>query len=237
MKKLLLSLLLTIFLIPRVNASTTLTDPLECFQIAPPSSTKNIFINTSNNSCGVDNKTFVKYDESETQRYYCTDYFIEVKPGITYTFTHFDSSLSPVQSPSYNYLNVYDANFNRLSGNQNWFAPPYTITFPDNAKYVLYCSWKSNKFLKYNIQLEEGTISSTSDLSFVAYEEKISTPDEPDKPIIADTTLNSFYTIYIEKITHLSTFATENKFVLSAITIILFVGCLELFLYLARRRS
>lgn len=237
MKKLLLSLLLTIFLIPRVNASTTLSDPLECFQIAPPSSTKNIFINTSNNSCGVDNNTFVKYEESETQRYYCTDYFFEIKPGTTYTFTHFDSSFSPVQSPSYNYLYIYDSDFIRLSSNQNWFAPPYTITLPDNAKYILYCSWKSKKFLNYNIQLEEGAITSTSDLSFVAYEEKISIPEEPDTPIVADTTLDNFYSIYIEKLTTLSSFATENKFILSAITIILFVGCLELFLYLARRRS
>ena len=62
------------------------------------------------------------------------------------------------------------------------------------------------------------------------------TPTDPDEPTIEETDqgvlLSNFYSIYIEKLSSISNFAIENKFVLSAITIILLLVCLDLFLYL-----
>lgn len=235
MKKLLLTLLLTIFLIPIVNADTILTDPLECFSIAPPSNTKNIFINTANNLCGAENKVFHKYEESDSYKYICVDYFFEVKPDTTYTFTHFNTSFNPVNSPNYNYLRIYDSDFTLLLNPQEWFSPPYTITMPSTAKYVTYCSYNSTNFLNFNIQLEEGAISSKADLSFVAYEELVSVPEDPETPIVADTTLDSFYSIYLDRLSLVSMYAIENKFLLGTLGIILLFIVLEIILNLFRK--
>ena len=52
--------------------------------------------------------------------------------------------------------------------------------------------------------------------------------ETPDEPIVADTTLDNFYSIYLDKLTLLANYASENKFFLGAIGVILAFISLEL---------
>lgn len=241
MKKLILTLLFSIFFIPSVNASTNLDNPLDCFSIASPSSTKNIFSNnwgTSENACGYINGYFKHFSSDDTgSQYYCINNFIEIESETTYTFTHFDSSYLPIDSPRYNSFYIFDENFTKLSDFSNWFSPPYNYTTPANAKYLLYCTHTSFSSVpsNLNIQLELGPITSINDLSFEEYKEYIDEPVIPEEPIIADTTLDTFYSIYLSKLQSFSQYVIENKFLLGTIGIILLFVVLEIILNLFRK--
>ena len=238
MKKILLILLLTIFFIPNVNAVESdyfIDDPLQCFGIAPPSSTKNIFKNEWNKNCGYVNNHFFDYTGyTGSQVYYCIDNFIEVESDSVYTFTNFDvDTFLPRNSYRYDYIYIFDENFKQVWDTQNWYVPPYNLTIPSNGKYLLYCAYKF-KAINYpvHIQLEKGEITTQEELSYVPYEEYVA-PPEPT-PIPADTTLDTFYSIYLDKLSTATTYATENKFLLGMIGVILSFIILELVLNLFR---
>ena len=61
--------------------------------------------------------------------------------------------------------------------------------------------------------------------------------EEPDntEPIIPDSTLTDFYSLYLSKLTLLSQYSLENKYLLSAIGIMLVFIVLELVLFLFNR--
>lgn len=61
--------------------------------------------------------------------------------------------------------------------------------------------------------------------------------EEPE-PIVPDTTLDNFYSIYVSKLKELSDFTIENKFVLSAFVIVLIFALLASFthLFFGRRK-
>lgn len=233
-----LSLILMTFSIPNVNALTKLDNPLDCFSIASPSSTKNMYLTdwgTKEKSCGYVNSIFYQYSSDTGSQYYCNNNFIEVEPNTTYTFTHFNNSFSPVQSSSYNNIYLFDENFNQLLKTQNWFAPPYNFTTVANSKYFLYCTYSSfGSFSNQKIQLEKGSISK-NDLAYVEYEKKQELPPEDDIPIVADTTLDGFYSIYVSKLKELSDYVIENKFLLGTFGIILSFIVLEIILNLFRK--
>ena len=252
MKKILLILLLTIFFVPKVNAAIAIDDPLQCFDIASPSSTKNIFKSSWSKDCGYSNKIFLDYagDVDTRNPYYCIDDFIEVEPDTTYTLTHFDvDTFQPIRSAEYNRVYIFDDNFNELHQIQDWYFPPYNFTTPSNGKYLLYCTYgsKGNAGVGSNrreFQLEKGKITNTSELTYVAYEEYVEPepepelppvePEDPVVPVPADTTLDTFYSIYLDKLSTATTYATENKFLLGFIGIILSFIILELVLKLFR---
>ena len=77
---------------------------------------------------------------------------------------------------------------------------------------------------------------SDSETEYIAYEECNTSP-EPEVPedeptITPDSTLDNFYSIFLDKLKALSNFSLENKFVLSAISIVLALICLEFIIYL-----
>ena len=237
MKKILLILLLTIFLIPNVNAAESDyyidDDPLQCFGIASPSSTKNIFKNEWNKNCGYVNNHFFDYTGyTSSEKYYCIDNFIEVESDSVYTFTYFDvDTFLPRYSYKYNYLYIFDENFKQVWWKQDWYTPPYNLTIPSNGKYLLHCNYQGR--MSYApIQLEKGEITTKEELSYVPYEEYVA-PPEP-MPLPADTTLDTFYSIYLDKLSTATTYATENKFLLGMIGVILSFIILELVLNLFR---
>ena len=246
MKKILL--FITIFFISSIGVYAEefkeIKDPLQCFNIAPQSSTKNLFKKdwgSTEKACIYASNSFYSYTElnPSSKNYYCNTNFIEVKPNTNYTFTLFNSSLTPIQSFNNDYIYLFDENFSKVLNKQSFFSPPYNFTTTETSKYFLFCSYTTysvvNKnYATSNFQLEESKITSSSDLSFVEYLESSGNTEEDDPVIIPDATLDNFYTIYIEKLSSISNFATENKFVLSAIVIILVLVCLELFLYLCK---
>ena len=59
-------------------------------------------------------------------------------------------------------------------------------------------------------------------------------PEDPVVPVPTDTTLDTFYSIYLDKLSTATTYATENKFLLGFIGIILSFIILELVLKLVR---
>ena len=243
MKKILFTLLICLFMIPRVNAFTILENPLDCFSIAKPSSTKNMYDadwGTSEKACGYVNRKWYQYstDDLTTIQYLCNSKIIEVEPNTTYTFTHFNSSYSPINSPAYNPIYTFDEDFNDIGGgSRNWYSPPYNFTTGSDIKYILYCAYSTYANLPSNVyyQLELGAITSTSDLSFVEYQEYVEEPIIPDEPIIADTTLDGFYTIYVSKLQDLTEYVMENKFLLGTLAIILLFAISELILNLFRK--
>lgn len=233
-----LSLMLMTFSVPTVNALTTISNPLDCFSIAPESSTKNMYLSdwgTNEKACGYANEKFYQYSSDSGNQYYCNNNFIEVEPNTTYTLTHFNNSFSPVQSSAYNNIYLFDENFNQVLKTQNWFAPPYNFTTVANSKYFLYCtySWFSS-IPTQKIQLEKGSIGK-EDLAYVEYEEKQELPPDDDIPIVADTTLDGFYSIYVSKLKELSDYVIENKFLLGTFGVILSFIVLEIILNLFRK--
>lgn len=63
------------------------------------------------------------------------------------------------------------------------------------------------------------------------------TTEEPSEPVIpgGDSTLDDFYSIYLDKLSLLANYAKENKFVLSFVGIILLFVVLEIILFLFNR--
>ena len=232
MKKILLILLLTIFFMPNVNALTELSDPLQCFGVSSPSSTKNILNFEWNEYCGYVNNRFYDYSDSTSGGYYCIDNFIEVEPDTTYTLSHYDNNFSPITSPTAHFMYFFDKDFKQLdSYGRNYFQSPKNLITKSDAKYFLYCTY--NVKASYNIvQLEKGEITTKEELSYVPYEEYVA-PPEP-MPLPADTTLDTFYSIYLDKLSTATTYATENKFLLGMIGVILSFIILELVLNLFR---
>ena len=232
MKKILLILLLTIFFIPNVNARTELSDPLQCFGVSSPSSTKNILNFEWNEYCGYVNSRFYDYSDSTSGGYYCIDNFIEVEPNTIYTLSHYDNNFSPIKAPKPHFMYFFDKDFKELdSYGRDYFASPKNLTTKLDAKYFLYCTYNV-KASDNIVQLEKGEITTKEELIYVPYEEYVA-PPEP-MPLPADTTLDTFYSIYLDKLSTATTYATENKFLLGMIGVILSFIILELVLNLFR---
>jgi len=156
---------------------------------------------------------------------------IPVSPSTDYSYHH-DSTASG-STPYRIAIAYYDSSYNYLSSTNersNYSTFKYTFTTLDNAYYItlhLYHA-KLDTLNTVSYQLEQG--SAITD--FVEYEECIIEP-EPE-PIIPDSTLDTFYALFVDKLKLLSKFSVENKFILSAITIIIVLVCLELFLHLIK---
>ena len=237
MKKILLILLLTIFLIPNVNAAESDyyidDDPLQCFGIASPSSNKNILNFEWSKECGYVNYHFRDYTGAPgTEKYYCIDNFIEVEPNTIYTLSHYDNNFSPIKSPTSHYMYFFDKDFKQVDYyNRASYSSPKNLTTKSDAKYFLYCTYYV-KVPNNIVQLEKGQITIKEELSYVPYEEYVA-PSEPT-PLPADTTLDTFYSIYLDKLSTATTYAIENKFLLGMIGVILSFIILELVLNLFR---
>lgn len=237
MKKILLILLLTIFFIPNVNAAESDyfidDDPLQCFGVASPSSNKNILNFEWSKECGYVNYHFRDYTGAPgTEKYYCIDNFIEVEPDTTYTLSHYDNNFSPIKAPTAHYMYFFDKDFKQLdSYGREYFQSPKNLTTKSDAKYFLYCTYRA-KEPNNIVQLEKGEITTKEELSYVPYEEYVA-PPEP-MPLPADTTLDTFYSIYLDKLSTATTYAIENKFLLGMIGVILSFIILELVLNLFR---
>lgn len=217
MKKVLFALLICLFIIPSVNAEELPTVPIEGMG----------FANSTNKNLLKPGWGIAAYYNgfmplSEMSGYPALDNFIPVSGNTTYYYSsNFNSFCTFIE------LNSSLAFVNRF---QKW--PNFSFTTTSNTRYINFsCSTYVSDISSSNnwFQLEEGNAKT----DYIPYEEKLLEP-EPE-PIEPDTTLDSFYSMYLEKLTSLSTFAVENKFVLSAITIILVLVCLETFLYLFRK--
>lgn len=236
MKKILLILLLTIFFIPNVNAAESDyfidDDPLQCFGVSSPSSTKNILNFEWNKNCGYSNDHFFDYTDSNLTKYYCIDNFIEVEPDTTYTISYYDDNFSPINTPTAHYMYFFDKDFKKVEYyKRDYYPSPKNITTKSDAKYFLYCTYNVKKPNNI-VQLEKGEITTQEELSYVSYEEYVA-PPEPT-PLPADSTLDTFYSIYLDKLSTITTYATENKFLLGMIGVILSFIILELVLNLFR---
>ena len=237
MKKILLILLLTIFFIPKVNAAESDyyidDDPLQCFGVASPSSSKNILNFEWSKNCGYINNHFFDYTGySSEEKYYCIDNFIEVEQDTIYTLSYYDNNFSPITSPKKHYMYFFDKDFKQVdSYGRAYFPSPKNLTTKSDAKYFLYCTYKS-KASDNIVQLEKGEITTQDELTYVPYEEYVA-PPEPT-PLPADTTLDTFYSIYLDKLSTATTYAIENKFLLGMIGVILSFIILELVLNLFR---
>lgn len=146
--------------------------------------------------------------------------YISVEPNTTYYFSAPDSGASRL------IIAFLDSDFNQLTYTSKKMTSISAVS-PENASYaILYHYYGTLNGTSYYF-------SATNE--YVDYVETACTvTEEPEEPIIPDTTLDSFYSIYVEKLTLLSNYALENRFVLSAITIILVLVCLELFIYLIK---
>lgn len=220
MKKLILPLILmAIFLIPG-----TKVDADECV---------NLFNNI--NPSFVGNTSYGRWVYHENEQAFTPTYEI----GKSYTFWINDASL-----PFSDYLNS-NVTFSYFSlGNGFATLEDFSLTsFTFTANKIsgrLYIVQSGpfnivNEYQPFNDKLKEFWLVEGDSICTNVTQPEVPDPEEP--VITPDTTLDNFYSIYFDKLTSLSNFAAENKFILSAITILLFVCCLELFLYLVRRRK
>lgn len=170
--------------------------------------------------------------------YYTYSYngYIQVKPSTAYHYAnHFTTSSTPRRVA----VVFYGQDFKKLSYLNDKVTSSYhdySFTTPDNAYYITLHLYTVN-FATLNsspYQLEEGS----SKTDYVDYEQcPVEEPEPEPEPIIPDTTLDNFYSIYVTKLKELSDFSIENKFVLSAFVIVLIFALLALFIHLFGRRK
>ena len=226
MKKYLLTLLaLFVILAPNVHAEENV---ISC------SNSKNLFdgnfIRGGYHNLSENVPTF---DDSDNL-FATSSNFIKVNPNETYFFS---MSVSAAQT----YFLFFNENFEyigyeieaRTPSNFSYKMPLKTDYLKISVRsYVL----DKNFWPAYNdstawFQLE----NSDSKTDFVAFEKCNTSPDEPDQPV-ADATIDSFYSIYLDKLGMLANFATENKIFFSAIGILLSFVVFEVFFMLFRGR-
>lgn len=221
MKKFIFSVILILFFIPGIKVSAD-----ECTNLLDIENA-NWYLQKANSG---DSYLFYSLDGA-TVSYLSSQ-------NINYTFwlddgTHsFDSILS-TYSISKIYLKYFSSAFTPLFS-ENFYTFKWNYGTNSNQFVVSFLGSFSN------LSLLKEKLDSNEIKVWLVEGDSVCQPtviEPPEEPIVADTTLDSFYSIYFEKLTSLSNFATENKFILSAITILIFICCLELFLYLVRRRK
>lgn len=222
MKKYLLTLLtLLVILAPSVKAEENVISCSNSKNLFKRSFIKGGYKNLSD--------TVPTFDDSDNL-FATNPNFIKVIPNETYTYS---MSVSVAQT----YLLQFDENFGYV-GYDIESRNPSNFSYKINSKTAyLKISVRSYTLDKYFwpvyndstawFQLE----NSDSKTEFVAFEECNTTPDEPEKPV-ADATLDSFYSIYLDKLGMLVDYTSQNKIILSFIGIILLFVCLEIFLQL-----
>lgn len=172
--------------------------------------------------------------------YYHVSYgsLIPVEPSTTYTYLHdFTTSTSPRRVA----IVYYDENYQYLSYiNEKTTSSSfkYSFTTLSNSYYITLHLYSANLDTLNSNQYQLSKGSSITE--FVDYEECVIEEPEPDIPeedpvVIPDTTLNDFYSIYLDKLKLLFNYAQENKFLLSFIGIILLFVILEIILILFRK--
>ena len=207
MKKFIFTLLLTILMIPCVNA-----DCVNLYE-APsgnlrylPDSYNNIYLWSS-----LDGTSYYNFnlDSSKTYLFYATldNKLVDslILPGTgKIDINHSKRIITSSEKTS----TVTIQNFSKFT---------FFIFNPEEDEIPIYQSWQ--------FWLVEGT-----EVCIPSAE-----PDVPDEPVIADVTLDTFYSIYLEKMSNLATYSIENKYLLAFVTIIFLFGILELILFLFNR--
>lgn len=226
MKKILLFLLLSIFLIPNVNAEVDDCYDNYLIDITSDSWVYGVaYYNVSSSSWKLKNSTF---------NFASLKYLFEVEAGKTYYFKFFDITTSSdfkAGTPIY----YYDSEFNYFTDHS--FERSYDrtinqliITIPETLDNISYIS------LNIYVYGTNFDLLKSSPIAFADFDLStcpiIEDSGDNEESIIPDTTLDSFYTLYIDKMKNLASYALENKFLLGAIGIILLFAILELILYL-----
>lgn len=220
MKKIIFSLLLTLifFHIPNVNAE-------ECV---------NLFTNEEPTFYGAEYQYYWDYRENGKQ-------FSPVyEVGETYTFWINDGTL-----PFSDYLNENVKMSYFSFGNGFASLDDFTLTFftftatKSTGRLFIYANGTASITLTYQPLNENFNefwlVKGTEVCTPVVEPEEPEVPIEPDEPIIADTTLDEFYSLYVSKLQFLFQYAVENKFILGFIAIILLFIVLEIVLSLFRK--
>lgn len=229
MKKILLIMVLTFMSVAQVNASTSVSGPIEAgITVAPNSCSNNLFkydytnVTFSNGYWNILDETELTTNSS---RYNANNYFIELKQNTTYYFYTF---LSSPNGKLYFFKDDFTLSKEKQSINA---TSNKSFIIPTDTKYVLFTHYTFPSLsLTYNNKFMISEIEGLKE--FVAYEECAIEPDKPNEEIIPDTTLTDFYSLFTDRLTFLSKYALENKFILSAICILLSFICLELLIYL-----
>ena len=204
MKKILLTLVLLILFIPGVNAEVDES----CTLVGSYLSTEHKFVYNSRF-----HQYYLKTNDNIFSEF-------PINKNLYYTF-YFDNADS---------INLNNYSFN--------FSGDDRLTITKNDYYYLFnlneYQPEYNAQIISNPELLEGwnnlyVYSSESEIVCLPLAE-----EEPEKPtpLPADVTLDSFYTICIEKIVELSNFTIENKFLLFAFSIIIFFTIIGLFIHL-----
>lgn len=205
-KLLILILLLSIFIMPSVKAEENV---ITC------SNTKNLFDNKFiKGSYDLVNNVPKTFSPTTNIRVVSTS-FIEVLPNTTYFY-------SQNYSAGYMYILYFDEDFKGIGSFPGSSTTRFSFTTPNKTKYVRLMNQNNamNYFwTAYNngtgwAQLELGDTQTER----VAYE-----------PCIG---VNEYYSIYTSKLTLLSNFVLENKFMFAFVAIILLFVILEIILKL-----
>lgn len=223
MKKILFTLLISLFMISNVNASTEISNPLEHGMTILPQSCSDNMLKVGFSKFTYSNGRWRTLDETDlastSSLYFANDYLIEIEPDTRYYY------YSTLSAPFY--IHIFDENLTQLSSTT--YYPSSSFTSPTNAKYLLLGRYITPsgilKVSQHSFMISKGS----SYLDYVDYEQ---CPVE-----VADTTLDNFYSIYVTKLKELSEFTIENKFVLSAFVIVLIFALLASFIHLFGRRK
>lgn len=167
---------------------------------------------------------------------------VPVKPSTTFYLRFFISEDFSTQnntrfgSSTYG----YDSDQNSLGlssiSNYSWDSTYHIWTFTTKDTSNL-------SFLQFSVYTYNTNYTILENSKFIISDNKddviscsISEPEEPD-PVVPDSTLDNFYSIYLDKLGMLSNYVVENKFLFSAIGIIILFIVLEFFLILFKGRS
>lgn len=209
MKKLILILVLSIFLVPQVNA--------ECINLVDYNSAYWFHRNNSPNYRLRLNNTL-------------TDYHVPLTEGSTYTL-YFNDGTRPFSDYLFNLDAITKfqlSNYHYLKKDYLVSNNSYTFTFkPSSGKNYFYFQFAYSEDigsspineLLTDIWLVEGDSICTT---------TIDPNPEPEPEIPPDNTLDSFYALYITKLSDFSNYALENKYILGTLVIIILFIVLEL---------
>ena len=212
----------------------------------------NVKAEECNNLLDLDNANWLvsnDYRSSNFKLYYSLDgsnisYIDSLDSSFNKTYTFFIKN----NSDSFdNYLNLFD-----LSISQIRFKPQssaYTADLSLSSYTFKQSSYNSNNILSLEFYSKTGTLENLKSLlesgDIVPYLVEGSEicsfsvePDDPVTPSPSDNPITDFYSIYLDKLTLLSNYSLENKYLLSFVSIlVLFIFLELLFVLLPRKRG
>lgn len=229
MKKILLIIVITFMSVAQVNADTAIS-----------------FEDFTQEECST---TTLNYSQYKYPDYY-TNGTLYYDNGLFYKSGGFfykryillsaDQIYYVIGNNTYNFnLLFFDTNFNYISS----LDVPITVasrgtpfTTPNSSNGYVYMFYSISNSFNFYFFNEEPPRSGWTSMPLESTECPIieELPTEPDigGDIIPDTTLTDFYSLFTDRLSFLSQYALENKFILSAICILLSFICLELLIYL-----